>query len=257
MLKTGRPKLNIEEPYESAGGIRWVKTDKVPIIDDKGLTIGLVGFAQDITERKLAEQALQDSEKRVRLKLDAILTPQGDIGTLELEDILDIRAIQAIMDDFYKLTNMSAWILDLKGNILVATGWRDICTRFHRTNPETCKNCVESDTQLSKGVAPGTFKIYKCKNNMWDLVTPIIVGGQHVGNLFLGQFLFDDEALDYELFHSQARQYGFNEADYIAALERVPRWSRDTVNTSTGFYSKFAHMRFQPSATAISLCHAH
>jgi len=253
VLKTGRPKLNIEEPYESAGGIRWVKTDKVPIIDDKGLTIGLVGFAQDITERKLAEQALQDSEKRVRLKLDAILTPQGDIGTLELEDILDIRAIQAIMDDFYKLTNMSAWILDLKGNILVATGWRDICTRFHRTNPETCKNCVESDTQLSEGVAPGTFKIYKCKNNMWDLVTPIIVGDKHVGNLFLGQFLFDDEILDYELFRSQARQYGFDEADYIAALEQVPRWNSDAVNASRGFYSKFAHMISTLSYSNIAL----
>jgi len=253
VLRTGRPKLNIEEPYESASGIRWVRTDKVPIIDDSGRIVGLVGFAQDITERKLAEQALQESEKNVRMKLDAILAPQGDISTLELKDILDIQAIQAIMDDFYKLTNISAWILDLKGNILVATGWRDICTQFHRANPETCKNCVESDTRLSEGVAPGTFKIYKCKNNMWDMVTPISVGGKHIGNLFLGQFLFDDEAMDYELFRSQARQYGFNEADYIAALERVPRWSRDTINTSIGFYSKFAHMISTLSHSNIAL----
>jgi len=242
VFKSGRPKLNIIEQYESASGTRWVHTDKIPILDENGVAVGLLGFAQDITERKRAEEALQESEKRVKLKLDAILSPQGDIGKLELEDILDIQAIQAIMDDFYKLTNMSAWILDLKGKILVATGWRDICTKFHRANPETCKNCVESDTELSEGVEPGTFKIYKCKNNMWDLVTPITVGGRHVGNLFLGQFLFDDETMDSEFFRSQARQYGFDEVEYLAALERVPRWSRETIKNSTGFYSKFAHM---------------
>ncbi|MFA5079399.1 MAG: PAS domain S-box protein, partial [Dehalococcoidia bacterium] len=170
------------------------------------------------------------------------LAPQGDIGKLELADILDIDAIQSIMDDFHRLTNISAWILDLEGKILVSTGWRDICTRFHRVNPETCTNCVESDTQLSEGVAPGTFKIYKCKNNMWDLVTPIAVGNKHIGNLFLGQFLFDDEAVDDALFRSQARRYGFNEEEYLAALERVPRLSRQTLDSAMAFYSKFAHM---------------
>ncbi len=242
VLRTGRPKLNIEEPYESATGIRWVRTDKVPITDDNGITIGLVGFAQDITERKFAEQALQESEKRVKAKLDAILAPQGDIGQLELADILDIDAIQSIMDDFYKLTNVSAWILDIKGKILVSTGWRDICTRFHRVNPETCKNCVESDTQLSNGVPPGTFKIYKCKNNMWDLVTPIVIGDKHIGNLFMGQFIFDDETVDDALFRTQARRYGFDEEEYLAALESVPRLSRQTLDSAMAFYSKFAHM---------------
>ncbi|MFA5400677.1 MAG: PAS domain S-box protein [Dehalococcoidia bacterium] len=253
VLRTGRPKLNIEEPYESASGIRWVRTDKVPIIDDSGRTVGLVGFAQDITERKRAEEALLESEKHVKMKLDAILSPQGDIGKLELGDILDIQAIQSIMDDFHKLTNISAWILDVKGNILVSTGWRDICTQFHRANIELCENCIESDTQLSQGVAPGTFKMYKCKNNMWDLVTPITVGGKHIGNLFLGQFLFDDETVDYELFRSQARRHGFNEAEYLAALERVPRFSRETIDTSMSFYSKFAHMISTLSHSNIAL----
>ncbi len=63
VLTSGRPKLNIIEQYESASGLRWVQTDKIPIIDENGIAIGLVGFAQDITERKQAEEALLESEE--------------------------------------------------------------------------------------------------------------------------------------------------------------------------------------------------
>jgi ligand-binding sensor protein len=42
---------------------------------------------------------------------------------------------------------------------------------------------------------------------MWDIATPIMVGGRHVGNIFSGQFFFEDESLDYELFRTQARRY--------------------------------------------------
>ncbi len=140
-----------------------------------------------------------------------------------------------LMDDFYKLAHIPIGIIDLKGNILVGVGWQDICTRFHRVHPEACEHCIESDTKLSAGIPPGEFKQYKCRNNMWDIATPIIAGGQHVGNIFLGQFFFEGESLDYELFRSQARRYGFNEEEYIAALEKVPRLSPTAVDTIMAF----------------------
>jgi PAS domain S-box-containing protein len=213
-----------------------------PMTDEEGNYIGAIAGVTDITERRKMEAALKESENRVKAKLDAIISPVGDIGKLELADIVDTQAIQLLMDDFYKLTNIGMAIIDLKGKVLVATGWQDICTQFHRIHPETCKNCVESDTLLSQEVEEGTYKIYKCKNNMWDMVTPIYVGSKQVGNLFLGQFLFADEAPDYDIFRSQARRYGFNEVDYFAALERVPRWNEVTVDTVMAFYTKFAHL---------------
>lgn len=191
-------------------------------------------------ERQQAEKLLLESERRVKLKLDTILKPEGDIGPLDFADIIDTQAIQSIMDDFYSLTNIGVGILDLKGQVLVATGWQDICTKFHRVHPEACKHCQESDTVLSNEVEPGAFKIYRCKNNMWDIVTPVFVGANHVGNLFLGQFLFAEELPNYDLFRAQARQYGFAEEEYLAALQRVPRWSKEKVHTVMDFYSKFA-----------------
>mgnify|MGYP003586221909 FL=1 len=146
------------------------------------------------------------------------------------------------MDAFYALEHVGMAILDLQGTVLVATGWQDVCTKFHRVHPETCQHCAESDVALSAGVAPGEFKLYRCKNGLWDMATPIVVGGRHVGNFFLGQFFFDDEQPDLEFFRAQARRYGFDETEYLAALERVPHWSRKRVEHAMTFYAQLAQM---------------
>ena len=179
--------------------------------------------------------------------------PALKMKNLELAEILDLEAIQSLMDNFFKLVHITMALVDLTGNVLVGTGWQDICTKFHRVHPDTCKHCVESDINLSSGVAPGDYKLYKCKNNMWDVVTPIIVEGQHVGNFFSGQFFFDDEPLNYELFRSQARKYNFNEKEYITALEKVPRLNPTAVTTSMTFFMSFASMISQLSYSNIKL----
>ncbi len=174
----------------------------------------------------------------------------------ELSEIIDIPALQSLMEHFQKLTGMVFAILDLKGTIHVAAGWQDICTRFHRVHPETAKRCLESDIYLTSGVEPGQFKLYRCRNNMWDVSTPLIIGGRHAGNLFMGQFLFTEEEPDRELFRQQAREFGFDEEAYLAALDRVPRWSRETLDTVMHFYSHLADLIAQLSYGNIKLAHA-
>jgi light-regulated signal transduction histidine kinase (bacteriophytochrome) len=88
---------------------------------------------------------------------------------------------------------------------------------------------------------------------MWDVVTPIMVGEQHVGNVLSGQFFFADESIDYELFRSQARKYGFDEQEYLASLNRVPRLSRESVETSVRFFIKLAQLLSQLSYSGIKL----
>ncbi|MGB9131056.1 MAG: PocR ligand-binding domain-containing protein [Methanosarcina sp.] len=204
-------------------------------------------------DKKQAEEEPGQNEQCFKLKLDNNLSPSPRAENLELADIIDILDIQPLMDVFYKLTHIPIGLNDLKGNVLVGVGWQDICTKFHRIHPETCKHCVESNIKLSEGALPGKFKMYKCKNNMWEVVTPIMVSGQHVGYVFIGQFFFEDEPLDYELFRSQARQYGFNEDEYIAALERVPRLNREAVDTGMAFFMTFASMLSKLSYSNIKL----
>ncbi|MGA2108529.1 MAG: PocR ligand-binding domain-containing protein, partial [Syntrophorhabdales bacterium] len=208
---------------------------------------------RDVSERIKMQNALRESEQRVRLKLDSILTPEGDIGSLELADIIDVQAIQSLMDELCTLVPIPMAILDMKGRVLVAKGWQDICTKFHRVHPETCAHCVESDLVLSAGVPPGESRLYKCKNNMWDIATPILIGGHQMGNLFAGQFFFEEESVDYEVFRSQARLYGFDEEEYVAALDAVPRLARQTVERAIAFLMKLSHMISQLSYSNVKL----
>ena len=95
---------------------------------------------------------------------------------------------------------------------------------------------------MTKGLKHGEYKTYKCKNNMWESVTPIMLGQKHVGNLFLTQFFFEDEDIDYKVFKAQAEKYGFDCAEYLKALEKVPKWTLKKVETIMEFYLKFAEM---------------
>ena len=200
-----------------------------------------------------AQQALKKSERQIRSKLNSLLSPEGNLGDIELVDILDIDSVESILQNFYQLTKIPMAIIDLKGEVLIGIGWQDICTKFHRVHPKACEFCIESDTQLTKDILPGETRLYKCKNNMWDVATPIIVNNQHLGNIFTGQFFFEDEPLDQHVFRLQAKKYGFDELDYLNALNQVPRFNRQKLAEGMQFLAKLAEIISKLSYSNIKL----
>jgi PAS domain S-box-containing protein len=178
-----------------------------------------------------------------------------DIAALELSDIIDVPPIQSLMQDFYQLTHMALAILDLNGNVLIAIGWQDICTSFHRVHPQAAMACTESDLFLAQNLRQGEFVAYKCKNGLWDVVTPLFVGGKHVGNIYTGQFFYEDETIDREAFIAQADRYGFDRESYLHALHSVPRYSRDTVNALMHFLTKLSVYISELSLSNLELAH--
>lgn len=199
-----------------------------------------VRLNQEIAECYLAGKSAKEQRGRLDFQPDNLLFPERQFNRENVGEFVDFQTIQELLDRFYKITKVGVAILDLQGNVLVATGWQDICTKFHRIHPHTSRNCFESDVFLSRNVEQGKYILYKCKNNMWDMSTPIVAGDTHIANLFLGQFFFEDEVPDYEVFSNQAKMYGFDESEYLAALERVPRWSRETVQNVMDFYTRLA-----------------
>src|SRR5206468_1130461 len=53
-----------EEPIDTPGGTRWLHTRKIPILDDAGEPLYLLGISIDITERKRAQELLQASHQQ-------------------------------------------------------------------------------------------------------------------------------------------------------------------------------------------------
>jgi signal transduction histidine kinase/ligand-binding sensor protein len=173
-------------------------------------------------------------------KNNLLLEPAPDRHALA--EIVDTNQLQSLFESFYQLTGFGNAVVDNLGKVLVANGWQDICARFHRIHPETRAHCIASDIELAAIDQPGKFVIYKCRNNMWDMATPIVAGGYKLGNIYLGQFFLEDEEIDNRVFCEQARRYGFNEPDYLAALDKVPRWSRQKVEDVMRFYARMANL---------------
>lgn len=152
----------------------------------------------------------------------------------KLQDLIDFERINILLEGFNKATGFVTAILDIEGNVLSKSGWRQICTEFHRVHSETSKKCTESDTVLAGQMADGEkYQCYKCLNGLVDVAVPIIIFGEHIGNLFTGQFLFDEP--DREFFRKQSVKYGFDEKSYFEALEKVPVISESQVKSVMDF----------------------
>lgn len=149
-------------------------------------------------------------------------------------DLIDFEKVNTLLEGFNKSTGFVTAILDLDGNVLSKSGWRRICTDFHRVHSETSKKCTISDTVLAGKMDKGEkYHCYKCLNGLVDVAVPIVIKGDHIANLFSGQFFF--EAPDSTFFQKQAKTYGFNEGSYLKALGEVPIISEEKVKTIMEF----------------------
>jgi PAS domain S-box-containing protein len=156
-------------------------------------------------------------------------------------DYIDFEEVNTLLEGFNKTTGFVTAILDLKGNVLSRSGWRQICTDFHRINPTTSRNCSISDTVLANKLSKDEkYHFYECLNGLVDVAVPIVINGEHIANLFSGQFFFNEP--DREFFKKQARKHGFNEQEYLKALEIVPVVSKEKVKVAMDFLLNMTQM---------------
>ncbi|MDD2899749.1 MAG: PocR ligand-binding domain-containing protein [Desulfuromonadaceae bacterium] len=160
---------------------------------------------------------------------------------MKFSELVNIDELRELCESFTAITGAVTALLELDGSILIATGWQDICTHFHRVNDATACRCRESDTILAGGLTKGDpYNVYKCKNGLVDVAVPITIRGEHVANLFTGQFFTETPNMGY--FIRQAEEFGFDTDSYLDALQQVPVFSEETIKEMMNFFLRLAQL---------------
>lgn len=74
VMKNDKPVYHLIEPQTHLNGeISWLETNKIPLLDEYGNVVGILGTYEDISERKKSEEALKESEERFRSLIDNMI----------------------------------------------------------------------------------------------------------------------------------------------------------------------------------------
>ncbi len=134
---SGTPVAHEIQEYLSKDGRRgWVDNRKYPIRNAEGEIIGLYGIARDVTERRKAEEALAESEARLRAIIDASPVPMAvndDQGRITFLNAAFTRCFGysrediAILDDWWPRAYP-----DAEYRKQVAASWQERLARSQR-----------------------------------------------------------------------------------------------------------------------------
>src|SRR5208283_3038862 len=91
----GEPVINREEYFlDDQGRKRWLLTSKLPLRDQGGKIVGLVGIGRDITKRKQAEETLDHERRLMRTLIDNLpdaIYAKDTAGQKTLANLADLK----------------------------------------------------------------------------------------------------------------------------------------------------------------------
>ena len=98
----------------------------------------------------------------------------------DLSDLIDIPAVNAMLENLYQTIPFATAIIDMEGKVLIGVGWQRICLELHRKHPEAERLCIESDTHLRDETLSGEpFVVYECPYCLFRAIE----GGAHLARL--------------------------------------------------------------------------
>jgi two-component sensor histidine kinase len=165
---------------------------------------------------------------------------------------LDLEPVRRVLDSLLRVAGMSVALVSPSGKTLVSSNWRTLCSDFYRVHPETRKTCEESDRSAGLTIAArsagadspasgsGPYR-YRCPYGFREIGQPLFIENVHWANIFVGQFLYDDDRIDEAALLELARSLGWDEAACLAALRAVPRYSHDQVERALELLVSFGN----------------
>jgi len=168
-------------------------------------------------------------------------------GRHGIEELLDLARLRDLFEKFSRATGFPVGLVEYPSlRPLIATGWRDICTKFHRSCPAAAAACARSDADLfGRPALHGAMNVARCEHGLVDCATPIFVEGKQIAALGTGQVLL--EAPDLDRFRQRARELGFEEDEYLAEVAKVPIVDEARLKEVASFLAEMAVVISQSS----------
>lgn len=198
--------LSEKKPYvieyriqHSDGSIRWVHEKGQGIFDKNDEVIWCDGVIIDITQRKIAEQALLESDERLKMKLDLIMSPDMDVKDVHLQDIVDINTVQKIIDDFSTANKVFCFILNSSGKLISKSNMlSDICGKAKidfRISPDLISPDPYQDEKIKEHLNP-KYVAFNSSGIVYASA-PIIVANKYFASWIIGKVIsVNDENRD-------------------------------------------------------------
>jgi PAS domain S-box-containing protein len=144
ILKTGEAITNREEYFlDKAGNTRWLQTTKIPVKDERGRTIRLLGIGHDITLRKQSDAVLQKLNEDLRLQSKELGKQAEDLKALnrQIERQKEQEMEKAIAQGKFEIA--SEFLHDI-GNAMVGLG-----SHLNRINSVVDQNNISNIKSLT------------------------------------------------------------------------------------------------------------
>jgi len=144
IIQSGNPIINKEEYFlDATGAKRWLQTTKIPVRDENGKIIRLLGIGHDITARKLADEELQKLNRDLFLQSQELSRQAEDLKALNkrLKEQKEYEVEKAVAQGKFEIASE---VLHDIGNAMVGLG-----SHLNRINRAVDQNNLDSLKNLT------------------------------------------------------------------------------------------------------------
>ena len=156
-----------------------------------------------------------------------------------LKELFDPGTIDRLLNLLTDLTGVAAIVTDVNGNyISQRSNYSLYCNMIHSV-PDGLKTCQAFAAKLgSRAVETGNYVHGWCPFLLYDSIAPIIVNGQTIGFMGMGQILPEEPDLDRH--REIARSLGLDESLFLESLSSIPRMTVESFLKITDVFGTLA-----------------
>lgn len=163
-----------------------------------------------------------------------------DTNLYRFIDVVDRPAFARMLDSLFRATGIPNGVVDANGELLSLAAGDNVCTRFHRANPQSAECCRDSNLEIMCELSDGGVAGGLCRNGLMDYATPVVIEGRQLATLFLGEVLHAPP--DMAFFRAQAARFGFDEKEYLEAIKAIPVVDKEHLRNLMGVMAEMAKM---------------